>query len=293
MTQCEEEEEEEENRDQPTSTVRLDINGDDSALSEANLLALRAPINRNIPMEPHPFMGLHVVIPLHLHSSLSHPLNPSPPLTGPYSETGSGRPTRPNSGHTQPLDVPHLRHNLRRNPPLRRLRNPRNPLVLAPLQNPIPMAPLFPTRNPTLGSGLLLVLPLLPDPILPHAPHFLHHTTTSQAGLVPALQPLNPHLHLLPLARVLPIVPSPLHHPNDVGLLRRIRVPVLDSNRVAQRLLSFRAQLSDLAVGLQSCLPRRSAVVAFLQRWVPWDWRVDLQFRAQWFCFVTVLEVLC
>lgn len=178
MTQFEEEEEEE-NRDKPTSTARLDINGDDRVISEANLLALRAPINRYIPMEPHPIMGLHVVISLHLHSSLSHPLHLPPRLTGPYSPTGPGRPARPNPGHTQPLHVPHLRHNLRRNPPLGRLRNPRNPLVLAPLQNPIPMAPLFPTRNPTLGSGLLLVLPLLPDPILPHAPHFLHHTTTS------------------------------------------------------------------------------------------------------------------
>lgn len=165
-------------------------------------------------------------------------------------------------------------------------------MVLAPLQDPLPVVPLLPTRNPSLGSGILLVVSILLDPIPPHATRLLHRPTTSQAGFLPALQPLHPDLHVVPLAGVLPVVSGPGHHHHDVGLFRRVRVPVLDGNRIAQRVLSVRVELPDGALGLQPGMPRWGPVAALLQGRVQRNWRVDLQLCAQWRYSASVLELL-
>lgn len=79
------------------------------------------------------------------------------------------------------------------------------------------------------------------------------------------------------MARVLAIVSGsrdPLH---DAGLLHGVRLQVLNRYRVAQRVFSVRAELSDCALGVQSGVPRWGAPAAFIQRWVQWDWRLGVQ----------------
>lgn len=67
---------------------------------------------------------------------------------------------------------------------------------------------------------------------------FLHMLSLSSLSydvvshLLLDLQPLHPHLHVISLARVLLIVPSPCHHLYNVGLLHGVRVPVLDQIRL-------------------------------------------------------------
>ncbi|KAL7176594.1 hypothetical protein ACSBR2_030016 [Camellia fascicularis] len=68
------------------------------------------------------------------------------------------------------------------------------------------MAHLFPPWNPSFRPRLLLVLPLLPllpFPLPPHFPHLLLHPPRSPPLILPPLQPLNSHLHVLLLARIL------------------------------------------------------------------------------------------
>ncbi|KAF5738179.1 hypothetical protein HS088_TW13G01074 [Tripterygium wilfordii] len=123
-------------------------------------------------------MGLHVVIPLHRYSILSGSINFSPPRTFSHRPTWQTRPAGSHPRSPQPLRCLDLRHNFRWHPPLLRSRDPRNPMVLAPLKNPFSMVPLFSTRDPPVGSGLLLVLHILPLSIRPHGSHILRHPTT-------------------------------------------------------------------------------------------------------------------
>lgn len=125
------------------------------------------------PLESYPIMGSHVVIPLLINRFLYYNLYFPPPLP-PFNPSN---PTRFSGTHTrfpQPNHVPHLSHNLHRNSLLRRRRNSRHPVVLAPIKNnSLSMAPLLPSRNPTFGSGLLLVLHVLPLSLPPHVPYIL------------------------------------------------------------------------------------------------------------------------
>ena len=76
----------------------------------------------------------------HTGSSISAAAKP-PPLSfsplSPLSNPSWATPRRP-----YPLHVPHLRHDLRRHPPLCHRRDPQNAVVLAALQNPLTVAPL-------------------------------------------------------------------------------------------------------------------------------------------------------
>ncbi|XAR73911.1 Very-long-chain 3-oxoacyl-CoA synthase [Bertholletia excelsa] len=96
-------------------------------------------------------MGLHVVLPLHLHLPLRRPLPHPPPLSLPPPPEQETSPSRSPPRPPQPRYGPHLRHNIRRNPPLCRGRDPRHPMVLAPLQDSLSVAPLLPNRNPPSG----------------------------------------------------------------------------------------------------------------------------------------------
>ncbi|KAL2905622.1 Elongation of fatty acids protein 3-like [Bienertia sinuspersici] len=66
----------------------------------------------------------------------------SPPLSPPPSPPP--HPSGPNTSPSLAFNGSHLLHHLLRHLPLLRRRDPRHSLVLAPLQNPLPMAPLLP-----------------------------------------------------------------------------------------------------------------------------------------------------
>ncbi|MED6183223.1 hypothetical protein PIB30_036012 [Stylosanthes scabra] len=145
-------------------------------------------------------LGLHVAVPLHIHRHLRPPLSrpPSPPLPDPPPR--HHRPPGPSPRPPQPPHVPHLRHHLRRAPPLRRRRNPRNQLVLAAIQDSIPMAPLLPARHAPLGARVLLVLRVLPLTIPAHVPYNTVGAATAEAGVLPGVQPLDRGVHVVPVA---------------------------------------------------------------------------------------------
>ncbi|GAB4848890.1 hypothetical protein Ancab_003702 [Ancistrocladus abbreviatus] len=243
-------------------------------------------------MERPSIMGLHVVLPLHLtlllhpplfrHSPPPQPLPPPPP-----------RPFR--SGPCPPLPVhgSNLRDNFFRHPPFRRGRNPRDSLVLAPVQDSFPVAPLLPLGHPPFWSRLLLVLHLLPLPIPPPLPHIFHHPQPPPPPLLPALQLLHPHLHVLPLARILPILPSTGHNLHHIDILRGIRVPILDGDRVTERVLPVCCELPDVVVGMQFGLPCGCADAAFHERRVQWNLGVGVQFGSERCDSVPGLEFLC
>lgn len=192
-------------------------------------------------------MGLHLVIPLHLHRFLHNSLSLPPPLpTSPPPD-----PTRlvgPHTSTPQPLHGPDLRHHLHRNHLLRRRRDSRHPLVLAALQDhPVPVAPLFPPRHPFIGSGLLLVIHVLPIPIPPHFSDLFHHIPAAKALLFLSLQSLHSHFHVIPLARILTIISSPCNTDDNFNLFGCLRVPILDRDGVTGCLFSVRYKLPNLA----------------------------------------------
>ncbi|CAI9110009.1 OLC1v1009963C1 [Oldenlandia corymbosa var. corymbosa] len=137
------------------------------------------------------------------------------------------------------------------------------------------MAPLFSSGHAPIRARLLLVLHLLPLPIPPHSPHVFHHPPPEKALDVPALQPLHTNLRFLLVAGVFPIVSSPGNPPHNFHIRRRLRVPILDRNWVAQCLFSVRRELPDCAIGLQFGLPYRGSVAAFDQGWMQRNWGVD------------------
>lgn len=189
-----------------------------------------------------------MVISLRLHRFLRPSFSLPPPLP---TSTPAPEPPRPVGTHTRPPQSrhgPHLRHHLHWNPILRRRRDPRYPVVLAAVQNhPLPVAPLLPPRHPPLGSGLLLVIHLLPLPIPPHFPDLFHNFPATAALFFLSLQPLNPHFHVLSMARVLPIIPSPGNTDDNFNLFGRLRVPILDGDWVTGCLFSVCYKLPNRA----------------------------------------------
>ncbi|CAN0911954.1 hypothetical protein LINGRAPRIM_LOCUS918 [Linum grandiflorum] len=77
-------------------------------------------------------MGINMVIPSDLISLLPSPRHIRPSLPNPPSQSPPSNLLRPNPSPPQPHHGPNLPNHLRWNPPLRRLRDPRNPMVLAP-----------------------------------------------------------------------------------------------------------------------------------------------------------------
>ncbi|KAE8100559.1 hypothetical protein FH972_018446 [Carpinus fangiana] len=260
-------------------------------VNEPHILAVRAPINRQLPLEPHPVVGLHVVFPLHSHPGLHRCRHHAPPPPGALPAPPPC-PARPHSGRPQHLRGVDLRGNLRRHPPLCRSRDPRHALALGTHQDQhaSPVAPLLPPGHAPLRTRLLLVLRLLPLALPPPSPHVLHRPPPQKAHDVHALQPVHSHHHVISLARVLPVFPGPGNTSDHSALHRGLWVPLLDGDGVAQSALSFRGKLPGGVACLQLGLPFCGAFVALVQRWVQRHWGLGLQFRAKWSDFVVILE---
>ncbi|KAL7204664.1 hypothetical protein ACSBR2_017701 [Camellia fascicularis] len=107
------------------------------------------------------------------------------------------------------------------------------------------MAPLFPPRHPPFWPRLFLVLPLLPLPLPPHFPHLLLHPPRPPPLLLPPLQPLHSHLHVLPLARILSIFSSSCHSHCHICLLSCLWLQILDCHWFAPCLFPLCGHLSD------------------------------------------------
>lgn len=112
------------------------------------------------------------------------------------------------------------------------------------------MAPLFPTRHAPLRARLLLVIHLLPLPIPPSLTHILHRPPPWTAELLPALQPVNPLMHVVSLARILAIVSDRSDSSDYASVLCGLRVPILDGDRTTPGMFSVRRELSGRVVGL-------------------------------------------
>ncbi|KAM7522771.1 hypothetical protein LguiA_012673 [Lonicera macranthoides] len=88
---------------------------DENDVTYPIILPIGAPFDYPLPVEPHPLVGLHLVLLVPLHLILRNtlrippPLPPPPPLQPP--------PPRPHPRLAQPLHVPHFRHHLHRHPP--------------------------------------------------------------------------------------------------------------------------------------------------------------------------------
>lgn len=125
------------------------------------------------------------------------------------------------------------------------------------------MASLFPTRHTPLRPRVLLVIHLLPLAVPPRSTNHLHNFTPAKAVLLHAFQPLNLNLHVISMARIFSIISSDCNSSHHFSLLRRVRVPILDCYRSAERVFSVRRKLPDGVVELQSTVPRRCAIAAF------------------------------
>lgn len=213
-------------------------------------------------MEPQPIVGLHVVLPLLLHLCLRRPLHLPPPCasTLPSPEAGAAR---PDSGHTQPRHGPDLRRDLRRDPPLRRCGDPRDAVVLAAVEDAVPVAPLLPARDAADRPRLLLVVRLLPLPLPPAPPDVLLRPPPPRARRLPPPPPIDPRLHVVSMARILPIFPGRGDLVDDSLLLDRVRVSVLGFDWAAERVLPDRGHVPDVAAWVQSALPFWGSFAAF------------------------------
>lgn len=166
-------------------------------------------------------------------------------------------------------------------------------MVLAALQNPFSVAPLFPFGHATFRPSLFLVLRLLLVSLSPHVTHVLHDTTSFQASRIPASEPFLHDLHVVLVAGILAVVPSACHTIHDARLLGGFRLPILDRRWVAQRLLSLRNELPDFVAGLQSCFPCGCSFAALFEGRLQWNWSLGFQFSAQRCNFVAAVELLC
>lgn len=226
-------------------------------------------------------MGLHVVLPRRRRYPLRRRRLHSPPPNVPPPPRPS-RPSRPHPRRPQPLHGLNLRHNLRRDPPLRRRGDSRHPLVLAPEQNHlIPVAVLFSARHAPLRARVLLVVHLLPLPLPPPPPHVLHRPPAPAPGVLPRVQPINPAPHLLHLARIFAIFPNRGHSLHHAPPLPRLRLPILNRRRAAGRRLSVCAELPGGSPRLQLALPFWGFFISRSERWVQRNWRLGLQFCAE------------
>lgn len=88
-------------------------------------------------------------------------------------------------------------------------------------------------------------------------------------------------MHVFPVARVLSIVSSPSHSVGYSLILRGLRVPILDRDWAAQRLLPFRGELPGGASGVQLALPFWGYFPAFSERWMQWNGSLGIQLCTQ------------
>ncbi|GAY39389.1 hypothetical protein CUMW_043990 [Citrus unshiu] len=100
------------------------------------------------------------------------------------------------------------------------------------------------------------------------------------------------HLHVVSLARIFAILSSRGYIADDAVVLRSIRIPILDGDRVAERVLSVCGELPGCSIGVQFDLPLWCASAARLERRLQRNWRLDFQFCAQCCDFVVVHELL-
>uniref|UniRef100_A0A7N2KSD7 Uncharacterized protein n=1 Tax=Quercus lobata TaxID=97700 RepID=A0A7N2KSD7_QUELO len=226
---------------------------------------LIAPINRELPLESHPIVGLHVVIRhysnLLLRRTRHHP-QPSANQTPPPAAT------RPNPGRPQPRHGADLRRHFHRHSPLRGGGDPRHALVLAADEDDdaVSVAPVLPAGHAPQRARVLLVLHFLPLAFPPPVPHILRYPPSTETHFLSSLQPLDPNLHELPLARVFAIVSSSRDSADDFAVLRGLRVPFLDRDWAAQRVLPIRRQLPGHFAWLQLGLPFWGFTLALPER---------------------------
>nr|DAD40632.1 TPA_asm: hypothetical protein HUJ06_014955 [Nelumbo nucifera] len=152
---------------------------------------------------------------------------------------------------------------------------------------------MLPPGNQTQRPSLLLVLRILPLSLPPLAPNLLHNPPPSETDILSAIQPVNYDMHVVPMARILTIVPGDRHPIDDSDLLGRLWVPILDGNWVAERLLPIRHQLPDCVAELQPGVPHRGALAAFHERRLQRNWSLGVQFRPQRCHPSLLLELLC
>ncbi|KAB5547695.1 hypothetical protein DKX38_011101 [Salix brachista] len=113
------------------------------------------------------------------------------------------------------------------------------------------MASLFPSGNSSLRSCLFLVLHVLPVTVSPYVSYLFHNFEVSQAGFFPARQQFYTDLHVLSMARILSILPSPGDSISNLGVLHCLRLQILDCGWFALRVFSFCGELPDCAAGMQ------------------------------------------
>lgn len=240
----------------------------------------RATLDRVLPVEPQRVLGRNLAIPFHfyfhLHYHGRHPTPPPPPLPLPPS-----RPTGSFPGLSQPGSGSPLRHHIHRNPPLIHRRNTRHQVVLAAVQNAIPVAALLPPRHPPLRPRVLLVIHFLPLPLHPHLKDFLHNPKKPpQFPIFPALQPLDSHRHDVSMAWIHSVFPSPRHSFHDFDVLTGLWVSILHRDRITEKLFPFLDVLPNCFGGNDFGLAYRSSGFAFLERRVQWYGSMGVQLCA-------------
>lgn len=156
---------------------------------------------------------------LNLHCSIHHSPHPPPPPRP--QKAGS---TRANPCSSQSPHDTLIRHDLRRNSLLSGRRNSRHQMVLAEVQDPIWMAPLFPTGNSSLRPCILLVIHLLPLSVPPNFQHVFQYSKKSYTLLCSPFQPLHSNMHVISLARVFSILSSFGNSLDDPSFCGGIRV---------------------------------------------------------------------
>ena len=140
---------------------------------EHEILANTTPFHCLLPLDSHPIIRRHLVLPHFRHLLIRNrrPNSPPPPQTLPSPPFASVR-THPRP--PQPHHVVSLRRDIHRHALLRRSRSPRHAVAVAAQQNHLfRVAPLFSSRYSSVRSCLLLVLRLLSLTLSPPAAHLL------------------------------------------------------------------------------------------------------------------------
>ncbi|KAL0380956.1 UNVERIFIED_CONTAM: Elongation of fatty acids protein 3-like [Sesamum angustifolium] len=111
-------------------------------------------------------------------------------------------------------------------------------------------------------DAFLLVLHLLPLALPPRNPDIHHHSPLPKPLLLQIVQPLDIDIHVVSLAGILAIFPSPGDSVNVAGIFHRVWVQILDGDRAAEGVFPVRRQLPDGSAELQSGVPRWRAPAA-------------------------------
>ncbi|CAK9312625.1 unnamed protein product [Citrullus colocynthis] len=134
----------------------------------------------------------------------------------------------------------------------------------------ISVAALFSNRHASLRARVLLVVHFLPLSIPPPPPHIFHRPPPPPPPILPPLQPIHPHPHFLPLARIFTVFSNPRHSLHHALPHPRIRLPILGRCRPLGHLLPVRTKMPSCRAFLQLTLPFRDVVISCFERRVQW-----------------------